>query len=294
MRNYFLLGLKIANFTLKTNTNYLLVTMTIKNNNYLFSIALFLLILTSCKSKQELTLFAAPTDVLTDTIKQVYVVNDKGFDESFYKIKANDLITVRNLQNKKFGVTTSLADAGGASNTESSSNVLAYPVDIDGKINLPALGKVEIVNLTIREAQNKIQNLYATNLLVDPIIELNVVNLKVTLLGEFARQGNFYLEKENTNLIEIIGEAGGINKTADKKSLKIIRGERSNLEIIYVNLSDINSLASKRLILQNNDIIILQTKKETKASEKLQNFNSIMQPILVVVNLAILIFTLTK
>lgn len=294
MRNYFLLGLKIANFTLKTNTNYLLVTMTIKNNNYLFSIALFLLILTSCKSKQELTLFAAPTDVLTDTIKQVYVVNDKGFDESFYKIKANDLITVRNLQNKKFGVTTSLADAGGASNTGSSSNVLAYPVDIDGKINLPALGKVEIVNLTIREAQNKIQNLYATNLLVDPIIELNVVNLKVTLLGEFARQGNFYLEKENTNLIEIIGEAGGINNTADKKSLKIIRGERSNPEIIYVNLSDINSLASKRLILQNNDIIILQTKKETKASEKLQNFNSIMQPILVVVNLAILIFTLTK
>ena len=48
-----------------------------------------------------------------------------------------------------------------------------------------------------------------------------------------------------------------------------------------------NSLASKKLILQNNDIIILQTMKETKVSEKLQNFNSIMQPILVVVNLAI-------
>lgn len=268
--------------------------MNFKSNLYLFSIVLFVLFLNSCKTKQELTLFASPTDIVTDTIKQVYVVNDKGIDETFYKIKANDLIAVRNVQNKKFGATSSLSDAGGISTSGGSSSVISYPVDIDGKINLPALGKVEIANLTIRDAKNKIQNLYAEKLLVDPIIELNVVNLKVTLLGEFSRQGNFYLEKENTNLIDIIGEAGGITKTADKKSLKIIRGDRANPEIIYVNLSDINSLASKKLILQNNDIIILQTMKETKVSEKLQNFNSIMQPILVVVNLAILIFTLIK
>lgn len=268
--------------------------MNFKSNLYLFSIVLFVLFLNSCKTKQELTLFASPTDIVTDTIKQVYVVNDKGIDETFYKIKANDLIAVRNVQNKKFGATSSLSDAGGISTSGGSSSVISYPVDIDGKINLPALGKVEIANLTIRDAKNKIQNLYAEKLLVDPIIELNVVNLKVTLLGEFSRQGNFYLEKENTNLIDIIGEAGGITKMADKKSLKIIRGDRANPEIIYVNLSDINSLASKKLILQNNDIIILQTMKETKVNEKLQNFNSIIQPILVVVNLAILIFTLIK
>ncbi|RZJ79264.1 MAG: hypothetical protein EOO47_11330 [Flavobacterium sp.] len=136
--------------------------------------------------------------------------------------------------------------------------------------------------------------LYKTKLLKDPIIDLSVVNLKVTLLGEFSKQGNFLLERENTTLIDIIGEAGGITKTADPKSLKIIRGDRSNPELIYVNLSDINSLASKKLTLQNNDIIILQQTRAAEKAEKIQNYNNIIQPVMIVFNLAILVFTLTR
>ncbi|RNL51118.1 SLBB domain-containing protein [Pedobacter jejuensis] len=131
-------------------------------------------------------------------------------------------------------------------------------------------------------------------LLKNPIIELNIVNLKVTLLGEFSKQGNFFIERENTTLIDIIGEAGGITKTADPKTLKIIRGDRNHPEIIYVNLSDINSLASKKLVLQNNDIIILQPTKSAALSEKLTSVNNVIQPILVVVNLGILILSLTR
>jgi len=113
-------------------------------------------------------------------------------------------------------------------------------------------------------------------------------------LGEFNKKGNFLLERENTNLIDILGEAGGITKTADPKTLKIIRGDKANPEIIYVNLNEVNSLASKKLVLQNNDIIYIQSTKGAALSERLQSFNSIIQPLLVIVNLAVLIFTLSK
>ncbi len=250
------------------------------------------LLLSSCGSRNSQTLFNAATDVVTDTIKQVYVVNDQGMGDIYYKIKINDLITIRNLQNKEWGATKSTGSAVGLVDQTSTTT---YKIDADGTANLPAIGKILLAGLTRREATQKLQDNYGSSkYLSDPIIELNVVNLKVTVLGEFSKQGNFLLEKENMGLIELIAEAGGPTKTADPKTLKIIRGNKSNPEIIYVNLNDIRSLASKKLTLQNNDIIYIQPTKSAALAERLQKSSNILQPILVVVNLAILIFTLTK
>ena len=262
---------------------------------HLFFCFLFATLFSACAARKERSLFNATTDVVTDTIKQVYVVNEQGVD-SYYKIKQGDLIAIRNVQNKEFGATSSSTASANSSNNVSGDikNVLSYEVEPDGAVNLPAIGKVQVEGLGRREAKSKIEQIYKEKLLPDPIIELSIVNLKVTLLGEFSKQGNFLLERDHTTLIEIIGEAGGITKTADPKTLKIIRGDKSNPEIIYVNLNDINSLASKKLILQNNDIIVLQTTKAAALSEKLQGLNNVLQPLLVVVNLAVLIFTVTR
>ncbi|WP_421944646.1 polysaccharide biosynthesis/export family protein [Pedobacter sp.] len=266
---------------------------------YFITSILFLSILGACSARRERSLFNASSDVVTDTIKQVYVVNDQGISDAYYKIRVNDRLAIRNVQNAEFGATGNASGASASNSNQSSSsgsinNVLSYPVDLDGQVNLPAIGKIPVAGLSRREAAIKIQDLYAKQLLRNPIIELSVVNLKVTLLGEFGKQGNFLLERENTTLIDIIGEAGGITKTADPKTLKIIRGDRSNPEIIYVNLNDINSLASKKLVLQNDDIIVLQQTKSAATTEKLQSYNNILQPLLVVVNLAVLIFTVTR
>lgn len=259
---------------------------------FLFFLAFCLL--TSCGVRKQHTLFNSPTDLLTDTIKQVFVVNDQGISDAYYKIKINDQLAIRNVQNFEFGANNIGGSSSSGISGSASTSVLSFPVETDGFVTLPAIGKVEVLGLTRKEAAIKIQDIYKQKLLKDPIIELSVVNLKVTLLGEFGRQGNFLLERDNTTLIDLIGEAGGINKTADPKTLKIIRGDRSHPEIIYVNLNDINSLASKKLIMQNNDIVVLQQTKSQALSEKLQSVNNVIQPLLVVLNLAILIYTISR
>ncbi|PWS31669.1 polysaccharide biosynthesis/export family protein [Pedobacter paludis] len=259
---------------------------------FLFLYLISFCLLTSCAVRKQHTLFNSPTDIVTDTIKQVYVVNDQGISDAYYKIKINDQLAIRNVQNFEFGANNN--NTAGSATGGTNASVLSFQVETDGFVTLPAIGKVEVVGLTRREAALKIQDIYKQKLLKDPIIELTVINLKVTLLGEFGKQGNFLLERDNTTLIDIIGEAGGITKTADPKTLKIIRGDRNHPEIIYVNLNDINSLASKKLIMQNNDIVVLQQTKGQAISEKLQSANNIIQPLLVVINLAVLIFTLTR
>lgn len=262
---------------------------TIKYSLFIFAISIFF----SCGARKEQALFNAPSDIVTDTIKQVYIVNDQGLGDIYYKIKINDLIAVRNLQNKEFGAKISTSST---SNETVGTNVTTYQVDNDGKVNLPAIGKVSVLGLTRKQASLKLQEIYGETLLKDPIIEVTVVNVKVSLFGEFNKQGNFLLERDNTTLIDILGEAGGLTKFADRKTLKIIRGEKEKQEIIYVNLNDINSLAGRynKLVLQNNDIIIINQTKSSALSDKLQSVNSVIQPVLVLLNVALLIFTFTK
>jgi len=263
----------------------------------IYSTLLFLFSACSARNaRNQKSLFNSASDIVTDTIKNVYVVNDQAIDV-YYKIKPFDLLAIRNIQNKEFGATGNTTLSGiNNSNipTGGIQNVISYEVAQDGNVNLPAIGKVFVAGLTRREATVKIETIYSDTLLDKPIIELSIVNLKVTLLGEFTKQGNYLLQRDNMTLVEIIGEAGGIPKTADPKTLKIIRGNKKNPEQIYVNLTDINSLASNKLILQNGDIIVIQTDKSVAVGDKLQKFNTIIQPLLVVVNLAVLIFTLTR
>lgn len=247
-----------------------------------------LLFLNSCAPRVKNALFQGANDIDPSTVKDIYVVNDQGLSDINYKIKINDMISVRNVQNTKFG-------ASGGVTSAIAAEAPTFQVDNNGTVNLPSLGKVLLAGLTRREARIKLQELFeAPDKLTDPIIELTITNLKVTLFGEFASAGELPLERDNVSLMEIIGKAGGFTKNADLRTLKIIRGDKKNPEFIYVNLTNKSVIGHPKLILQNNDFIIIEPTKSVMAAERLQSYNNIIQPLLVIVNLAVLIFTFTR
>ncbi len=250
-----------------------------------------LLFLSSCGSYTNKALFKSTNDIAPESVKDVYVVNDQGQGDIYYKIKVGDVISVRNLQNMEFGV---IGSAESVSASTTGDNVPTFPVDINGTVNLPTIGRVLLAGLTRRDATIKLQELYEAKSLKNPIIELIIINVKVTMYGEFSTNGIFLLERDNTRLEEMIAKAGGFTKNADPRSIRIIRGDKKNPETIHVNLTSIKSLANDKLILQNNDIIYVEPTKNVMTAEKLQSYNNIIQPLLVVVNLAVLIFTLTR
>jgi polysaccharide export outer membrane protein len=244
-----------------------------------------LLLFSACSSRYQNALLTSKTDMLADTIKTVFAINSSEGKADVYRIRPNDVLAIRNLQGLAFISSGEGAAATGPTN---------FIVEEDGGLVLPVLGKVMVAGLSRREARQKIQDAYKQSLLKDPIIELSIVNLKVTLLGEFGSQGQFPLEDDHTSLMDIIGKAGGISPKADPKTLKIIRGERSNPEIIYVNLKNINSLGSSKLILQNNDILYIEPLGVYNTSDKVQKMSTFIQPIMLVINFALLIYTFTK
>ena len=239
-------------------------------------------ILGSCSPRNSMNLLKFPKSFNTDTLKTIIVANPTvNYQE--YKIKAFDLISIRNLQDETL-LGSRLGDAG--------LQLYNYKVNKDGEIILPVIGSIMVGGLNRQEAQNKIQQLYAASLFKNPIIELRINSLQVTLLGAFNAPGNLILDNEDYDLIDIIGKAGGVSDDANIKQIRIIRGNRSNPELILVNLANVNTLASPKLKLQDGDIIIAEDNKFSVFLKGVQNFNNISSIGLVLLNTYLIVRSL--
>ena len=251
--------------------------------------------LASCSYKQDQLLFEQRNRL--DSAAQKNTA-----DLTNYRIKQQDLLQIRNLQNISYitdapsAESSSSSGGGGASggSSGSSSQGQTFQVEEDGAVILPVIGHVPVAGLTRQEATKKIEDLYSSSLLKNPIIELKIVNLKVTILGEIRTQGNFPLVKDKTTLIEMIGTAGGLTDKANAKNIEIIRGSQGHPTITRVDLSNINSLSDPATILQNDDIIYIAQSKRAARTDNLQNFSTLLQPALVLLNTVLIIVTLTR
>jgi len=247
-----------------------------------------ILSLSSCSFKQQQVLFQQP---VTDSLQQINQAGS-GKGTTDYRIRSQDVLQIRNLQSTKYIVDEAPVTTTSGGNTTNSSQGQTYQVEDDGTVALPVIGHVQIAGLTRAEAQKQVEDLYRKNLLKDPIIELKIVNLKVTILGEIKAQGNFPLVKDRTSLVEMIGEAGGLTEKANERNIKIIRGDPQNPQVTEVDLSNIKTLADPRIILQNNDIIYIAQNKRAAKNDQIQNVTTTLQPALILLNTALIIYTL--
>ena len=255
----------------------------------------FSMALSSCSFKQQQLLFEHQAPVVDSSTLDA---SNNGSGTSDYHIKSQDILQIRNLQNAKYivdALPSTMSSGSSSASSGSSGNAgegQTYQVEDDGTVALPLIGHQMVAGLTRAEAQKKIEAIYSKTELTNPIIDLKIINLKVTLLGEIRVQGNYPLIKDKTSLVEIIGSAGGLTEQANEKNIKIIRGDPKKPQIIDVDLSNIKTLADPRIILQNNDIVYIAQNKRAIKNDQLQNVTTTLQPGLIILNTALIIYTL--
>ena len=248
-------------------------------------------VLSSCSYKQDQLLFQQKQgfDSISTTTPTSMV---------HYHIQPQDILQIRNLQNISYIIgdapSATTSSGGSASGGGSSLQGQDFQVEEDGNVALPVIGRVQVAGLTRQEAANKVEELYKKSLLKDPIIELKIVNLKITILGEIKTPGNYQLIKDKTTLIELIGEAGGLTDKANETNVEIIRGDPAHPNVIRIDLSNIKSLSNPNGILQNGDIIYVAQNKRAIQSDKISTFSTIIQPALIILNTFLIIFTLAR
>lgn len=247
------------------------------------------LIFSSCSFKGREAMLKTPYDA--DTIKTVRVVNGVDEGQDYYNlIKPEDELAIRNLQDMNLIMRTN--DASG--NYAYNQNYQTFRVNANGEVLLPKIGAIKLAGLNRYQAAQRIQQLYEEKELNAPLIDVRIANAYVVLLGDVAKQGKYIIGREDYDLIDLLGDAGGLNVTANKKMLRIFRGDRNNPEIIMVNLKDYAFLKSPKLKLHPKDVVYIEPRRAAAASQNLQAYSTFIQMGLVVLNTALIIYNLTR
>src|ERR1700744_1183395 len=123
----------------------------------------FIAMMSSCALKQDQLLFAKRTTVPDSVLQQ------SSTSMRNYRIKPQDILQIRNLENIKsiIDLNPKLVGSQDANQAGTTVQPESYQVDDDGTVALTGLGHVHIAGLTRQEAAKKIEDLYKEDYLKD-------------------------------------------------------------------------------------------------------------------------------
>lgn len=211
-----------------------------------------LISLFSCKPLNPSIMLKTPKDFVFDTPPETSDVE--------YKIAPNDVLSFRLYTNDGFRLIDFTTSTGNTNNQAMMQNnaLFTYLVEYDGFCNLPILGRTQLDNMTIREAELLLEEKYA-ELYIDPFVLLDVTNRRVTIFPGSEGTGKVItLNNNNTTLIEAIAQAGGLATRGKAYKIKLIRGSLKDPKVYLIDLSTIEGAKKADLILQANDIIYVE------------------------------------
>ena len=182
-----------------------------------------------------------------------------------YRIAPNDIVGFSVYTNDGFkliDLTTTIGSVSGDKTANATLNSfngsIQFPVEPDGQVKLPIIGKRKISDLTVREAEKMLEEQYATYY-NKPFVVLKVLNRRVLVFPGSGGEGKVIsIENENTTLIEALALAGGIANTGKAHKIKLIRGDPRNPQVLLIDLSSVEGMKQSNLMLQANDIIYVE------------------------------------
>jgi polysaccharide export outer membrane protein len=127
-------------------------------------------------------------------------------------------------------------------------------VDEAGDIELPVLGKVHVAGLKRPEVEAVIKQKLETQV-VDPLVQVNLIGAKVSVMGEVARPGQVGMPKGRITILEALAAAGDLTPYGRRDNVLVTREVEGKLEMARVDLRSADLYTSPYYYLQQNDVI---------------------------------------
>ena len=133
-----------------------------------------------------------------------------------------------------------------------------YLIDNNGNISFPVLGKIKLVGLTRSQSEILIRNLLIDKkYLINPTVEVRVLNYHFTILGEVNGPGTYNFLENNMNILKAISMAGDLTINGKRDNLKLIRSTNGKTLVHNIDLTSARYLSSEYFQIQSGDILIV-------------------------------------
>lgn len=148
---------------------------------------------------------------------------------------------------------------------------LSYIVDEAGNIDFPQVGSIHVEGMSRMEIKEYVKNqLVSNNFLKDPVVTVEFSNLKISVIGEVTRPGNFTMTNEHTTLLDALSMAGDLTAYGRRDRIAVIRELDGQRTITWLDLRSKDIMKSPYYFLQQNDVVYVEPNKY-KASQSTQS-----------------------
>lgn len=212
----------------------------------LISLAVFSLL--SCATKKEIIYFQDSDSLNNTEIQKAFEPIIEPNDILHISISSFDDSLVAPFNKEKFAENNANAD---------NLALQGYLVNSEGNINFPVLGAIAVAG----KSRSEIENLLRTKLLeyiTDVVVDVRILNFKVTILGEVANPGVYTIRNERVTVPEALGLAGDLTDDGNRNNISIIREENGKRIVTKLDLTKSDVFTSTFFFLKQNDVIYVE------------------------------------
>ena len=157
-------------------------------------------------------------------------------------------------------VTTRLGQTNASLSTNTTQGVSGYTIDSAGNIDFPVLGTLHIGGMTRMEVASFVKNkLISENLVKDPIVTVEYMNLQISILGEVSKPGRYNIVQDKITILEALSMAGDMSIYGKRENVRVIRNENGVQKTYTINLCSATEVFDSPVYyLQQNDVVYVE------------------------------------
>lgn len=249
-----------------------------KRYNFL-NLIILVLIISSCSSYRANIMFKTPENHINEWQNMVWQT------DSLYTVQKFDLLNIK-IYNKggELLIDPAFVASGNLNTLNQLKNEILYQVDDQGKVKLPLVGELVLLNMTSRQAEKYIEEQY-TQFYDKVFAHVSFMNKRAYV---FRNEGTqiIPIQNENTTLIEIIAMSGGMDNLSIANNVRLIRGD----EVIVGDLTTIDGYRTFNRKVLPGDIIYIEPIRRPVA-EGLRDYGTVVGLITSIISLTALIIS---
>ena len=214
---------------------------------------LFAMSFTSCVPVESMIYLQPDGDIP----KEVFV-----YDKQEYKLQMNDILDVKiSSLNPEVNAIFNASTAGTMQVAQATAQtggdlfyITGYSIDQDGNIDIPLVGMVDVIGLTLNEAYAAVDS-KVSELFTNYHLQVKLGGVRFSVLGEFNRPGKHVVMQNQVTIFEAIALGGDLSLVANRKEIRLIRQHPEGTKIHNINLLDESVVGSPYYFIQPNDVL---------------------------------------
>jgi polysaccharide export outer membrane protein len=175
-----------------------------------------------------------------------------------YTIRPYDLISFAVYTNE--GAVILESSTGPADTRGVMSQFVDLTVDSRGEVEFPVIGNVKIDGMTVREAQEKVEDIFET-MFNRPYVIIRVQNRQVVIFTSPDGNGKVIkLGEQYVSLVDALAQAGGIGMYAEASEIMLFRKVDGKTMSYLIDLSKIEGIKYASAPVESGDVIYVQSR----------------------------------